>query len=70
MKELPLYLETNGEKRRVGTAVPEFDADGHLKGFAGHITDETLAGFGRPLSQNPLMRISEFSIAGFGEEES
>lgn len=68
MKKFPLYLEMNGEKRLVGTAVPEFDADGHLKGFNACITDETLVGFGRPLKQNPLMRTSEFSIAGFGEE--
>lgn len=70
MKKLPLYLETNGEKRLVGTAVPEFDADGHLRGFSGEITDPTLEGFGRPLKQNPLCRIEDFSIGGFGNEES
>jgi hypothetical protein len=68
MKELPLYLEANGEKRLVGTAVPELDADGHLRGFNARITDETLEGFGRPLKQNPLVRMEEFSIGDFGEE--
>lgn len=68
-KELPLYLEANGEKRLVGTAVPEFDSDGQLVGFGGHITDPTLEGFGRTLAQNPLCRIEPFSIA-WNEETS
>ena len=70
MKKLPLYLETDGEKRLVGTAVPEFDSDGHLRGFRAEITDPTLEGFGRPLKQNPLCRIQDFSIGGFQEEVS